>query len=140
MIGDAVILIFGPDEEDAGAEGAFAATLAFLEGIADFKQDLAASGYPATYEVTIGIHTGTIVTAVFASDRMRRQAAFGEAIAVATRLDSFCRELKQDLIVSQTSFSRLGLESQSRLERMGEVLLSMSTHPVPVYGRKQKYL
>lgn len=140
ITGDTAILVFGGNEEGVGAEAALDSATAFMEGLEGLRNDLAASGYPATYRVSIGIHTGTIILARLGPGNPNRTGAFGDAIAVAARLDSLCRELKQELVVSQTTFSRLGLEGQSGLESMGEVLLPKSTHPVPVYGIKQKHM
>ncbi len=139
LTGDSVILVFGLDTGSIGAEAALASALAFLGEISGLRNDLTASGLPATFDVSVGIHTGTIVESMLGPGSDRKPGVFGDAIAVAARLDSLCRELKQELIVSQTTFSRLGLESQASLESIGEVLLRKSTHPVPVYGKKQKH-
>ncbi len=139
LTGDSVILVFGLDSDNVGADAALDAALAFLGELSGLRNDLMASGLPATFDVSVGVHTGTIVEGMLGAGADRKPGVFGDAIAVAARLDSLCRELKQDLIVSQTTFSRLGLESQSSLENIGEVLLRKSTHPVPVYGKKQKY-
>jgi class 3 adenylate cyclase len=139
LTGDSVILVFGLDMDSVGAEAALASALAFLGEISGLRSDLTASGLPATFDVSVGIHTGTIVEGMLGPGADRKPGVFGDAIAVAARLDSLCRELKQELIVSQTTFSRLGLESQASLESIGEVLLRKSTHPVPVYGKKQKH-
>ena len=66
----------------------------------------------------------------------RSLGVFGDAVSVAARLDSLCKEFKQELLLSQPVFRQLGLETQSRFARLGEVLLRNSTQPVPVYGKK----
>ncbi len=137
--GDSVILVFGLAGDREGAENALASALGFFDSLPGLRDDLAAAGLPASLDVSVGIHTGTIVAAIMGLEPHRRFGVFGDAVAVAARLDSLCRELKQDLLVGQTTFSRLGLDSQARLESIGEVLLRRSTHPVPVYGMKQKY-
>ena len=91
---------------------------------------------PAPAEVSIGINSGSIVAGDLGVAESRRLGVFGEAVSVAARLDSLCREFKQDLLLSQSVFRQLELESQARLVRIGEVLLRNSTQPVPVYGTK----
>jgi adenylate cyclase len=87
-------------------------------------------------EVSIGINSGSIVAGDLGVASSRRLGIFGDAVSVAARLDSLCREFKQDLLLSQSVFRQLELESQARLVRIGEVLLRNSTQPVPVYGTK----
>ena len=59
-----------------------------------------------------------------------------EAVNAAARLDSLCREYKQDLILSASAYRQLGLDSQAWFQQLGEVLFRGKTQPVPVYGRK----
>ena len=77
-----------------------------------------------------------VVSALLGPPVEQRMDVFGDTIAVAARLDSLCRELHQDLLVSHSTYRRLSLESQASLDRIGEVLLRQSTRPVPVYTRK----
>ncbi len=77
-----------------------------------------------------------VVSAMLGPPGEQKKNVFGDTIAVAARLDSLCRELHQELLVSHSTFRRLSLESQATLDRIGEALLRQSTRPVPVYTRK----
>jgi class 3 adenylate cyclase len=136
ITGDSVILVFGLADEKDNAERGLAAAYTFMDELPGLRDDLAAAALPSDLRVSIGAHAGTVVSGKLGPAGDRRRGVFGDAIAVAARLDSLCRELNQDLLVSHTVFRRLGLESQATLERIGEVLLRKSTRPVPVYGRK----
>ncbi len=134
--GDSVLIVFGLMGEKDAAERALACALGFQAELPGLRADLAAASLPAFDAVSIGIHAGPIIAGDLGLPGQRRLGVFGDAISVASRLDSLCREFKQDLLLSQPVFRQLGLESQAKLLRIGEVLLRNSTQPVPVYGIK----
>ncbi len=136
LAGDSVLIVFGLMGEKDRAERALACAYDFIAELPGLRDDLESASLPAPADVSIGIHSGSLVAGELGVSGSRRLGVFGEAVSVAARLDSLCREFKQDLIVSQTVFRQLGLESQARLVRLGEVLLRNSTQPVPVYGKK----
>jgi class 3 adenylate cyclase len=134
--GDSVLVVFGLLGEKDAAERALACARDFIAELPGLRDDLLAASLPAPAEVSIGINSGSIVAGDLGVAGSRRLGVFGEAVSVAARLDSLCREFKQDLLLSQSVFRQLELESQARLVRIGEVLLRNSTQPVPVYGTK----
>ncbi|HCO48298.1 MAG TPA: hypothetical protein DIT55_02210 [Spirochaetaceae bacterium] len=136
ITGDSVVLLFGLVNEQLNPERALYSAYAFMDELDGFREDLATLSLPANLQVSIGVHTGMVVSAMLGSPGEQQKTVFGDTIAVAARLDSLCRELHQEILVSHSTFRRLSLESQATLERMGEVLLRQSTRPVPVYTRK----
>jgi adenylate cyclase len=136
IAGDSVLVVFGLLGEKDAAERALACAHDFVAELPGLKDDLRAAALPAPQDVSVGIHSGAIVAGELGLPGFQRLGVFGDAVSVAARLDSLCRELKQDLLLSQPVFRQLGLESQARLVRIGEVLLRNSTQPVPIYGTK----
>ncbi|MCX7027254.1 MAG: adenylate/guanylate cyclase domain-containing protein [Spirochaetes bacterium] len=136
ITGDSVIMLFGLVDEGQNPERALFAAYFFQDQLQGFREDLAAMSLPADFKISIGVHTGTVISALLGPPGEQKRNVFGDTIAVAARLDSLCRELHQELLVSHATFRRLSLESQATLERIGEVLLRQSTRPVPVYSRK----
>jgi len=136
ITGDSVLIVFGLLGEKDAAERALACAQDFIAEFPGLQDDLRAASLPAPQDVSIGIHSGTIVAGELGVPGSRKLGVFGDAVSGAARLDSLCRELKQNLLLSQPVFRQLGLESQARLVRIGEVLLRNSTQPVPVYGTK----
>jgi len=134
--GDSVVVVFGLLGEKDAAERALACARDFIDELPGFKDDLQSASLPVPTDVSIGMHSGTIVAGDLGVQGSRRLGVFGEAVSTAARLDSLCREFKQDILLSQSVFRQLELESQARLVRIGEVLLRNSTQPVPVYGTK----
>ena len=134
--GDSVVVVFGLLGEKDAAERALACARDFIAELPGFKDDLQSASLPVPTDVSIGMHSGTIIAGDLGVQGSRRLGVFGEAVSTAGRLDSLCREFKQDILLSQSVFRQLELESQARLVRIGEVLLRTSTQPVPVYGTK----
>ncbi|HUX38971.1 MAG TPA: adenylate/guanylate cyclase domain-containing protein [Rectinemataceae bacterium] len=136
VTGDSILAVFGLlGDKDAG-EAAVATVADFLEAMPGLQDDLRAASLPALGGVSIGIHSGTIVAGDLGLPGQRRIGVFGDAVSVAARLDSLCREFKQDLLISQPVFRQLGLETQARFDKLGEVLLRNGVQPMPVYGFK----
>ncbi|HTX73221.1 MAG TPA: adenylate/guanylate cyclase domain-containing protein [Rectinemataceae bacterium] len=136
MVGDSVLIVFGLIGEKDAAERALACADQFVAELPGLRDDLQSASLPAPTDVSIGIHSGPIIAGELGVQGSRRLGIFGDAVSVAARLDSLCREFKQDLLVSQPVFRQLSLDSQAKLVRIGEVLLRNSTQPVPVYGKK----
>jgi class 3 adenylate cyclase len=134
--GDSVVVVFGLLGEKDAAERALACARDFIAELPGFRDDLQSASLPVPTDVSIGMHSGAIVAGDLGVQGSRRLGVFGEAVSTAARLDSLCREFKQDILLSQSVFRQLELESQARLVRIGEVLLRNSTQPVPVYGTK----
>jgi len=134
--GDSVILLFGLANEQNHPERALWAAYSFMDEMESLKEDLAALALPVDLKISIGLHSGMVTSALLGPPGELRRNVYGDTIAVAARLDSLCRELRQTLLVSHSTFRRLSLESQASLDKMGEVLLRQSTRPVPVYSRK----
>jgi class 3 adenylate cyclase len=134
--GDSVIILFGLADERLNPERALYSAYAFIDEMEDFRAELAGQSMPSTFKISIGLHTGMVVSASLGPPGELKKNVFGDTIAIAARLDSMCRELHQNLLVSHSTFRRLSLESQATLEHIGDVLLRQSTRPVPVYTRK----
>jgi class 3 adenylate cyclase len=146
LTGDTVLVAFGlpssssaapsPQDSKDMSERAVACAFDFLGELPGLRSDLAAASMPPFGTVGIGIHAGKVVAGDLGLKDSRALGVFGDAVSVAARLDSLCKEFKQELLLSQPVFKQLGLETQSRFLSLGEVLLRNSTQPVPVYGRK----
>jgi class 3 adenylate cyclase len=136
IAGDSVVILFGLVDEQLNPDRALYSAYAFMDELDGLKADLAAQSFPVELKISIGVHSGIVVSAMLGPPGELKKNVFGDTIAVAARLDSLCRELHQDLLISHSTFRRLSLESQATLDRIGEVLLRQSTRPVPVYTRK----
>lgn len=137
FVGDTAILVFGLMGEKDAADGAVACAFDFLNEFSHFQEDLAEHRLPMIKHIGIGVHAGKVVAGeVGAVAGAKRVGVFGDAVNIAARLDSLCREFKQDLLVSQPVYKQLSLEAQSEFQPMGEVLFRGKTQPQTVFGRK----
>lgn len=137
FVGDTAILVFGLLGEPGAADDAVACAFDFLNEFSHFQEDLTEHRLPIIKHIGIGVHAGKVVVGeVSAVAGARRVGVFGDAVNIAARLDSLCREFKQDLLVSQPVYKQLSLEAQSDFQPMGEVLFRGKTQPQTVFGRK----
>jgi len=136
ITGDAVIVIFGLADERLNADRALAAAYTFLDDMEELRDDLLANGSQSELKISLGVHSGMVVAAQLGPPDEYQYSVFGDTVAIAARLDSLCRELHQDILVSHSTFRRLSLEGQATLDRVGEIMLHQSTRPMPVYSRK----
>ena len=136
ITGDSVVILFGLVDEQLNPDRALYSAYAFMDELDGLRSDLSSQSFPVDLKISIGVHSGIVVSAMLGPPGDLKKNVFGDTIAVAARLDSLCRELHQDLLISHSTFRRLSLESQATLDRIGEVLLRQSTRPVPVYTRK----
>jgi len=137
LTGDSVIIAFGLMSGDAikdSAEQAAACAFDFFKELPGLRSDIAAASMPALGNVGVGIHRGPVIVGELGLQDSRHLSVMGDTVSIAARLDSLCKEFKQSLLLSQPAFRLLGLETQSRFQHMGEVLLRNTTQPVPVYG------
>ena len=136
FVGDTAVAVFGILGEKDAEERAVACAFELLRELPHLQEDLTAAGLPPIRHVGIGVHSGKIVVGELESGGAQTLSVFGEAVSVAARLDSLCREFKQDVLVSQDIYKQLSIETQAHLQLLGEVLLRGKTHLSAVYGRK----
>lgn len=136
FVGDTAVAVFGLlGEKDAGEQGIKCA-FELLNELSHLQEDLATSGLPVVKHVGIGVHAGKIMVGELKTGGATSLSVFGEAVSTAARLDSLCREFKQDMLVSQAAYKLVSIETQARLQPLGEVLLRGKTQLSAVYGRK----
>lgn len=137
FVGDTVIAVFGLMGDEGKCDAAVDCAHDFLKEFVYLQEDLAENRLPPIRHIGIGIHAGKVAAGeLTAASGSARVAVVGEAVNMAARLDSLCREFKQELLVSAPAFKQLSLERQSSLQAMGEVLFRGRTQPQAVYGKK----
>jgi class 3 adenylate cyclase len=137
FVGDSVIAVFGLMGEKDACETAVACALDFLKEFPSLQADLADRRLPLVKHIGIGVHAGKVALGeLSAASGQPRVAVIGETVNTAARLDSLCREFKQELLISQTAYKPLSLEMQSHFQPMGEVLVRGKNQLQAVYGLK----
>jgi adenylate cyclase len=125
-IGDAVMALFGaPVTTDNAAESAVRAALAMRERIASITPP----GQNVRLRVRIGINTGVAVVGNLGSDRRMEYSALGDAVNVASRLETFARP--NEICVDDTTHAET--KELFQYELIGDIDVKNRVQPVPVY-------
>ncbi|MGK7911904.1 MAG: CHASE2 domain-containing protein [Synechococcus sp.] len=106
FIGDAVMAEFGSPVSSGhkqDALNAIQAALAMRSALADLRAEWAKEGKPLMFN-GIGINFGDVVVGNIGSPQRLEYTAIGDAVNVASRVESLTKEYKTDLIVTQSVY------------------------------------
>jgi adenylate cyclase len=125
-IGDAVMALFGaPVAIENAAECAVRTALEMKDRIAAFS----VPGQKAPLRVRVGINTGVAVVGNLGSDRRMEYSALGDAVNVASRLETFARP--NEIVVDDRTYAET--KDKFLYEQIGDIDVKNRAQPVPVY-------
>ena len=112
FIGDAVMAVFGaPVPLQEQERMALEASLAMQKKAEEFRKWLA-DRFPdrdlPSFRIGIGMHTGDAVIGNIGSEKRMGYTAIGDAVNIASRLESLCKELSWEIVVSDETLKRAG--------------------------------
>jgi adenylate cyclase len=149
FIGDAMLVVFGLFDEHAsgnghteiarsarGADDGAAAAVRCAIGMHDKLGELnaarAARGQGAL-AVSIGIHCGDVLAGTIGAADRHEYTVIGDAVNVAARLQQFCKEEGQSLVVSASAYDRARTAGcTTTLTPRAPVVLRGRTEPIAV--------
>lgn len=106
-LGDGLMALFGLDDaEEAAALQAVRAGLAMLEEMDRFKSYLQ-TAYGRTLEVRVGINCGDVIVGSIGSEQSMRVTAIGDAVNLASRVESANKQAGTRLLISPSTFDRV---------------------------------
>jgi adenylate cyclase len=131
FVGDAVMALFGaPLDDPDHAEHAVRAGLAMLVELEALNRRWAAEGRP-TLAIGVGVNTGDMVAGNIGSDTIMSYTVIGDAVNLASRLESLNKQHGTSIIVSDATRRRLAGEYD--LRPLGEVVVKGKTQAVAIF-------
>ncbi|MBI2300271.1 MAG: adenylate/guanylate cyclase domain-containing protein [Armatimonadetes bacterium] len=135
-IGDAVMALFGPFLDDGTEPSALAVAcgLSMLDRLAAMNEGWAAEGLQP-FKIGIGIHVGEAVVGNIGSPRRMQYTALGDAVNLASRLESNTKELHAEFVVSEDVKNRVetALAEHATFHDLGTITVRNRAQPVRVY-------
>jgi adenylate cyclase len=125
-IGDAIMAVFGaPVPKPGDAVNAVRAAVRMRRALVTLNQRLEERGMP-TLRTGIGIHTGVVVAGNIGSEKRMEYTVIGDAVNLASRLESSTKELGVNVLVSEDTY-----------EKTKHVIEARPVREITVKGRKQ---
>jgi adenylate cyclase len=130
-IGDAIMAVFGaPVSRPDDALRAVRAAVKMRAALARLNERLASAGKP-TLRIGIGLHTGELVAGNIGSEARMEYTVIGDAVNLASRLESASKELGVDLVVSGETQAHVEGRCHSRF--LAEMTVKGRVAPVRAY-------
>jgi adenylate cyclase len=112
-IGDCVMAFWNaPVADPDHARHAAEAALKMLAAVAALNDELAAEGaaggaMPPRIDIGIGINTGTCIVGNMGSEKRFDYSAVGDAVNLASRLESLCKIYARPIVISETTQAKI---------------------------------
>jgi len=134
FIGDAVLAVFGApiaitNHSIKTTEAAFD----LLKSLEKLNAELRVEGEPLL-KVGIGVHTGKVLAGRIGGQGRMEYTVIGDAVNVASRLESVTKEMGVSLLISQPVRDGLNSELQSKFQSLGKVSIRGRTEAVTIYS------
>ena len=130
-IGDAIMAVFGaPVPKPDDAVNAVRAAVKMRRALEDLNVRLAARGM-ARLRTGIGIHTGQVIAGNIGSERRMEYTVIGDAVNLASRLESCTKDLAVDVLISEDTYALTKHVIEARAMR--EITVKGRGAPVMIY-------
>jgi adenylate cyclase len=132
FVGDMVMALFGAPLDDPGhADHAVGAALDMIAALGRLNERWNAEGRYAALEIGVGINTGSMIAGNIGSEAIMSYTVIGDAVNLASRLESLNKEYGTRIIISSATRQRLTGAYQCR--PLGDVMVKGKTAPVAIF-------
>lgn len=133
FVGDAIMATFGTPRpskiEGLDARNAVSAGIAMMQALKTLNTKRQSTGLPGV-EIGIGIHCGEVFCGTIGTEGRMEYTVIGDAVNTASRIESMCKFLKTDFLISDSVNAQLG---SVQTQRMPLVKVKGKEHPLQVF-------
>jgi adenylate cyclase len=130
-IGDAIMAVFGaPVRHPESAISAVRAAIGMRKALAALNKTLVERG-AKPIETGIGLHTGDVVAGNIGSEKRMEYTVIGDAVNLASRLESATKELGVAVLISQDTYDLV--KDHFELRQVKEITVKGREQPVMTY-------
>ena len=133
FIGDAAMAVYGLDRCPNPSEAAIQTAIEIRAGLVELNENLTGRGLTPLRN-GIGIHYGSVVAGNIGSEERLEYTVIGDAVNIASRLESATKELSSTIAISADGYHLLEEATREKLVHLGEVALKGKSEPCQVYG------
>ncbi|HKQ07170.1 MAG TPA: adenylate/guanylate cyclase domain-containing protein [Blastocatellia bacterium] len=127
-MGDGLLALFGIDDSKDAAQQAVRAGLGMIAAVEHLKPYVEKI-HGRSFEIGIGIHYGEVVVGAIGAPDMKRVTVIGDAVNLASRIESATKRCGARLLISEATFDELR-----------EVIQPGNSHRVELAGKSGEYL
>jgi adenylate cyclase len=121
FIGDGIMALFGIDgSPETGCRQALACARAISERLVALNAALAAE-FGTPLRIGIGIHVGAVIVGEMGYGRAAQITAIGDAVNIASRLESLTKDYGVELVLSEDAAARAGIDLSAFTRREIEI-------------------
>ena len=134
-IGDAIMAIFGvPVPNEKQAIDAYKCCLDMRKTLAELNKELENENLPPI-KFGIGLHTGNVLAGNIGSNSRMEYTVIGDAVNVASRIESLCKEYNCDLLISETTAEGIIADESfsSQLKSIGKTQIRGRKTAISIY-------
>jgi adenylate cyclase len=131
FVGDMIMALFGaPLEDPDHADHAVRTALAMIEALEGLNARWAAAGLPVL-DIGVGVNTGDMVAGNIGSESIMSYTVIGDAVNLASRLESLNKQYGTRIIISRATRDRL--KRRYDMKPLGAVTVKGKSEAVEIF-------